>query len=79
MPEKKLATVKIGASVEVSCDSCKKIYSAKISYVSPSAEYTPPIIFSESSRDKLVYRIEALPSPQDATDFHPGQPVEVKF
>jgi len=79
VPEKKLATVKIGASVEVSCDSCKKIYSAKISYVSPSAEYTPPIIFSESSRDKLVYRIEALPSPQDATDFHPGQPVEVKF
>lgn len=75
--EKIVSTVAIGNEVVIDCDSCKNSYKAKVSYISPSAEFTPPVIFSQSSRDKLVYRVEAKMSTQYATKFHPGQPVDV--
>ena len=33
----------------------------KISFISKEAEYTPPVIFSEQERAKLVFRVEAQP------------------
>ncbi|MFP4906347.1 secretion protein HlyD, partial [Paraburkholderia sp. BR14261] len=41
------------------------------------AEYTPPVIYSNENRAKLVFMIEARPSAEDAVKLHPGQPVEV--
>ena len=51
---------------------------ATISFISPQAEYTPPLIYSESSKAKLVFLIEARPPPDQATKLNPGQPVEVR-
>lgn len=56
----------------------KKI-SAHITYISTEAEYTPPVIYSNQTKDKLTYMIEAYPNTADAPLLHPGQPVEVSL
>jgi HlyD family secretion protein len=77
--EKILGSVKTGQTVSVRCDGCEKPISAQISYISPRAEYTPPVIYSRENRAKLVFLVEARPAPADAVSLHPGQPVEVRF
>jgi HlyD family secretion protein len=78
VPEQMLATVHYGEQVKLVCDSCPTDLIATISFISPHAEYTPPVIYSESSRAKLVFRVEARPPPQQASLLNPGQPVAVR-
>ncbi|SAL59911.1 HlyD family secretion protein [Caballeronia terrestris] len=66
-----------GRSLTVHCDGCAADVPAKITYISSKAEYTPPVIYSNESRTKLVFMIEAHPSVVDAVQLHPGQPVTV--
>ncbi|CAE6891986.1 HlyD family secretion protein [Paraburkholderia domus] len=63
--------------VAIHCDGCAADVPARITYVSSEAEYTPPVIYSNESRAKLVFMVEAHPSNADATKLHPGQPVSV--
>ena len=49
-----------------------------VSFIAPQAEFTPPVIYSESSRAKLVFLIEARPRAEQAADLNPGQPIEVR-
>ena len=77
VPESALASIHRGDTVALRCDSCPPDLSATISFISPQAEYTPPVIYSESSRAKLVYLIEAKPRPDQAAKLNPGQPIEV--
>lgn len=77
VPAKILSMIKVGDQVVFDCDNCKNSYQATINFISPSAEFTPPVIFSQESRDKLVYRVEANPTAAVAKKFHPGQPVDV--
>ncbi|MFM0206118.1 HlyD family efflux transporter periplasmic adaptor subunit [Paraburkholderia sediminicola] len=63
--------------VSIHCDGCAADVPARITYVSSEAEYTPPVIYSNESRAKLVFMVEAHPSSADATKLHPGQPVSV--
>lgn len=79
VPEAELARVHRGDPVRLDCDGCRAGIAAIISFVSPQAEYTPPVIYSEESRAKLVYLIEARPSPEEAALFNPGQPVTVSL
>jgi HlyD family secretion protein len=79
LPEEKLGTVKAGQAVSVSCDGCGAPIPARISYIATGPEYTPPILYSKDSRAKLVFLIEARPSPADAERLHPGQPVDVRL
>jgi HlyD family secretion protein len=51
----------------------------KISFISPKAEYTPPVIYSREVRDKMVFMIEMVFDPAIAAKLHPGQPVDVEF
>src|SRR5262249_17538960 len=46
---------------------------------SPEAEYTPPVIYSRETRDKLVFLIEVRFPPEVAARLHPGQPVDVRI
>jgi HlyD family secretion protein len=41
------------------------------------AEHTPPVIYSNEQRAKLVFLVEAKPAPADAPKLRPGQPVSV--
>lgn len=77
--ERHLGAVKVGQSLAVTCDGCAGPLRATVSFISPQAEFTPPVIYSRQERAKLVFLIEARPVPEDAVKLHPGQPVEVKF
>jgi len=77
--EVELAQLHIGDTVTVKRDNDQKALPATISYISSEAEYTPPVIYSESMRKKLVYEIRASFNKNVALEFHPGQPVDVRF
>lgn len=77
VPEPRLGAVKVGQAVELRCDGCAQPVPATISWIAPQAEYTPPVIYSRESRAKLVYLVEARPSPADARRLKPGQPLDV--
>jgi HlyD family secretion protein len=78
VPEAELALVHPGDEVALSCDSCRPDLTAAISYIAPQAEYTPPVIYSESTRAKFVFLVEARPKPEFAALLNPGQPVTVR-
>jgi HlyD family secretion protein len=78
VPEADLAGIHRGDRVDLVCDACPKDLAATIAFVSPQAEYTPPLIYSETSKAKLVYLIEAHPRPDQAATLNPGQPIVVR-
>ena len=73
--EADLPAINFGDSVTVTCDGCDKGLTAKVSFISRSAEFTPPVIYSMDERSKLVFLIEARPDQPDK--FRVGQPVSV--
>jgi HlyD family secretion protein len=78
VPEPRLAEVHSGDKVTLLCDRCPADFSATVSFISPQAEFTPPVIYSESSRSKLVYMVEARPPRERAPLINPGQPIAVR-
>ena len=77
VPETRLGELRVGQALAVSCDGCGAPVAATLSFISPVAEYTPPVIYSNETRAKLVFMVEARPAPEQATRLHPGQPVSV--
>jgi len=74
VPEAALSAYRVGGVVRFACDGCAKGLTAKIAYISPRPEFTPPVIYSREARDRLVYLVEAHP----AVRLNPGQPVDVQ-
>lgn len=79
VPERLVGTLAVGHKVSLRCDGCATDITATITFVSSEAEYTPPVIYSNETRGKLIYMIEAHPAPEDAVKLHPGQPLEVRL
>ncbi len=79
VPQAALARIRIGDSVAVSCDGCPAGMAARVAFVSDQAEYTPPVIYSNESRAKLVFMVEAKPDEKTALQLKPGQPVDVRI
>ncbi len=77
VPETVLASMHPGREVLVRLDGAPEV-PAVVSYVSAEAEFTPPVIYSNDSRYKLTFMIEANPFPETATRLNPGQPVVVE-
>jgi HlyD family secretion protein len=77
--ESRLGSLHPGDNAQVAVDGVQRRFSGKVSYISPRAEYTPPVIYSQESRDKLVFMVEVVFDPQAAADLNPGQPVDVQF
>ena len=75
LPESQLAQVHTGTRLQVHCDGCAPGLTATVSYVADGPEFTPPVIYSLQSRQKLVFMVEARP--EDATALKPGQIVDV--
>lgn len=78
VPEEAFSSVKVGDTLRVRCDGCPPGLSARVSYVSPEPEFTPPVIYSIETRQKLVYLVEARPEEAD-TRLQPGQIVDVEL
>jgi HlyD family secretion protein len=77
VPEARVAALAPGQAVQVWRDGVDAPVTATISFIAPRAEFTPPVIYSEQARAKLVFLVEARPAPADALALHPGQPVDV--
>jgi HlyD family secretion protein len=75
--EEDVARARPGRQVRFSCDGCPAGLTAAISYVAPRAEYTPPIIYSQNARAKLVFMVEARPDPTQSP-LPAGLPVSVE-
>ncbi len=76
VPEGELAHVKLGERVAISCDGCANPVTARITFIAQQEEFTPPVIFSIGSREKLVFKLEArVPG---GIRLNPGQPVDVR-
>ncbi|MFO1038617.1 MAG: HlyD family efflux transporter periplasmic adaptor subunit [Geminicoccaceae bacterium] len=75
VPERDLAAVRVGQEVGLRCDGCPDGLKGTVSFVAPEAEFTPPVIYSVGSREKLVFMVEARPT--KGVTLNPGQPVDV--
>ena len=77
VPQGVVGSLAPGRRVSIHCDGCAANVPAVLSFISDQAEYTPPVIFSNESRAKLVFMVEARPQTADAPKLRPGQPVTV--
>jgi HlyD family secretion protein len=75
--EDEVASLALGQGVSLACDGCGQPVAAVISRIATRPEFTPPVIYSNAQRAKLVFLIEAKPSAADAARLHPGQPLDV--
>lgn len=76
VPEPARPRLKTGAELSVSCDGCPAGLVARLDFLAGEAEFTPPVIFSRNTREKLVFRAEAALS-GEAAALPLGQPVDV--
>jgi HlyD family secretion protein len=76
VPEAGFAALKAGDRVRVAVTGRPEL-AARISYLSPAPEYTPPVLYNRENRAKLVFMVEAVFDPAAARDLHPGQPADV--
>ena len=77
VPEPDLARLSVGQKVAVNCDSCAAGLTATIRFIAREAEFTPPVIYSLTRREKLVFLVEA--TPDDLTQpWHPGLPIDIR-
>lgn len=79
VPEKILGQIQVGDTAEITIDGVSTKPVATVRFISPRAEYTPPVIYSEKMREKLVFLVELSVPPDVAGGLHPGQPVDARF
>lgn len=77
VPQGVASGLRPGRRVNVHCDGCGEDIAATVGYVAEQAEYTPPVIYSNETRARLVFMVEAQPAPAQAQRLRPGQPVAV--
>jgi HlyD family secretion protein len=77
VPETLLPKISLGQPVEINCDGCNASVPARVTYISRTSEFTPPVIYSLEERSKLVYLVEARTG--EPSDLRVGQPVDVRF
>ena len=77
VPQAALSKMNPGARVQIGFDGAPKPFIGHINYVSTQAEFTPPVIYSQQTRAKLVFMIEAAFETNDTDALRPGQPVDV--
>jgi HlyD family secretion protein len=78
VPQPAVAGFPVGRAVTIRCPGSDKPIAGTVTYASTEPEYTPPVIYSNDTRAKLVFMIEARPEAAAASSLHPGQPVDVR-
>lgn len=76
--EPELSQLQLGQKIKILCDGCKDDLIGTITFISPVAEYTPPVIYSVDRRSELVFRVEASFDPKEVSTMHMGLPIEVQ-
>ncbi len=75
VPQMMLSKLSLGANVNIALTEGAQPATAQISFIAREAEFTPPVIYSEESRDKLVFLVEARLL--DTAGLRPGQPIDI--
>ncbi len=76
LTEVEISRVKIGQKVTLFADAfAKKPYDAVVSFVNPTAEFTPKNIQTKTSRADLVFVVK-LDVPNPSGELHAGMPIE---
>ncbi|MDF1757198.1 MAG: HlyD family efflux transporter periplasmic adaptor subunit [Legionellaceae bacterium] len=75
VPLSEIKNLKLGGNVDFTYADTNILNHAKISYISPEAEYIPPLVYSRDNMDKLVFKIKA--KPDDNVKLFPGMPITV--
>ncbi|HJS32940.1 MAG TPA: HlyD family efflux transporter periplasmic adaptor subunit, partial [Alphaproteobacteria bacterium] len=78
VPERDLGRIRLGQDTRIACDGCGEAIAARVTFIASRAEFTPPVIFSQETRQKLVFMIEATPL-DGPGPLNPGQPVDVRL
>lgn len=79
VPQPQLGGVQVGDPVSVTVDGLPEPVAGTVSFISPRAEYTPPVVYSRENRRKFVFLVEAVFETDAARELHPGQPVDVEL
>lgn len=77
VPTSEVNYLRLGKSITFFREESKTTYNAIVDYVSPEAEYLPPLVYSRENYTKLVFRVKARIVKPDT--FKPGQPVTVEI
>ena len=75
VPLQDLSGIHVGKKIIFTYENTNKTNEAQITYISPEAEYMPPLVYSRDNSDKIVFRIKAQVSKNDR--LIPGEPVIV--
>lgn len=75
IPLSLLNSIHRGQEISFLCYYCKEKSKATITYISPEAEFIPPLVYSRDNTEKLVFRIKARI--HEPNQFKPGEPVTV--
>jgi HlyD family secretion protein len=78
VPEADLGAIRPGQAVWINCDGCGKPIAGQISRIATQPEFTPPVIYSNAQRSKLVFMVEAMPQSGVDHQLKPGQPLVVR-
>ena len=80
VPEGLVGGIRLGAPLSCRADGLAEPVRARVSWIAPGPEFTPPVIYSNETRAKLVFMVEAKPEDAEtAAALHPGQPVLVEL
>ncbi len=79
VPETRVGALRLGQTARVFVDGVNEPFIGALTFISPQAEYTPPVIYSQESRGKLVFMVEARFDAATSVKLHPGQPVDMEF
>lgn len=77
VPEGWLGRLHTGDSLQVLVDGNAEPIEATVRFISPRAEFTPPVVYTRDNREKFVFLVEASVPAAVASRMHPGQPVDV--
>ena len=78
IPNSQLHKIAPGKKIRIWLDGINTPVAAHVNFISPKAEYTPPVIYSKEQRERMVFMIEAVPDAYTEV-LKPGQPVEVQL
>ncbi len=79
VPESRLGDVRPDSRVMIQGDGFRQPLKGTVHYVSTRAEFTPPVIYSQQTRAKLVFMVEARFDTPDTSGLLPGKPVDVRL
>src|SRR5437762_1910054 len=63
VPETRVGSIHYADTAQVTVDGVRDPYLGRVSYISPRAEYTPPVTYSRESRAKPGFMVERVSDP----------------